>query len=81
VGASGEGDNVKRFLALLAILWGGGAAVLLTTTWVFAYVNGGSFSVSLNSYCEAFPELILLTIVAPIFAVGLYYALEVYRNG
>ena len=67
---------MKKFLAFLALLWGAGASIILISTWTVAYANGGSLVISINSFAEQYPELLLLFVVAPIFAVGLYYAIE-----
>lgn len=70
--------SIRRFLAFIATLWGGGAAVLLTATWMMAYASGGHFAVSVDLYGEATAELLMLFIVGPIFSVGLFYAVERY---
>lgn len=67
---------LKWFLALLAILWGAGAAILLTATWCMAYLQGGQITISISSFGEMMIELWALTVIAPFFAVGLFYALE-----
>lgn len=67
---------LRWFLVLLAILWGAGAAILLTATWCMAYLQGGQITISVSSFGEMMIELWALTVIAPIFAIGLFYAIE-----
>jgi len=67
---------LRWFMALLTVLWGAGAAILLTATWCMAYLHGGQITISVSSFGEMWLELWAITIIAPIFAVGLYYILE-----
>lgn len=68
--------RIRSFLAFLSTLWGAGAAILIVDTFIAAYVRGGSVLVEIDAVGEMWPEFIILAIVAPIFAVGLFYAVE-----
>lgn len=73
--------TIRRFLAFLAVLWGAGAAILIMDTFLTAYVRGGSVLVEINAVGEMWPEFLILAVVAPTFAVGLYYAVEHLGGG
>ena len=68
--------RIRAFLGFLSTLWGAGAAILIVDTFIAAYVRGGSVLVEIDAVGEMWPEFIILAIVAPIFAVGLFYAVE-----
>lgn len=68
--------RLRSFLAFLATLWGAGAAILIVDTFSTAYAHGGSILVEINAAGEMWVEIVALGIVAPIFAVGLFYAIE-----
>jgi len=72
--------RLRSFLAFLATLWGAGAAILIVDTFIAAYVRGGSVLVEIDAVGEMWPEFIILAIVSPIFAVGLFYAVESIRG-
>lgn len=65
--------QLRGFLKFLGVLMATGLALLLTMTWVSAYVSGGSTTIYINKLGEAAPELVLFYgLVWPVISVGLY---------
>lgn len=68
--------SIKRFVALLSLLWLVGLGLVLYTTWIHAWLSGGEILLTINKSGEEMFEFWAFWIIFPILAVGLYYVIE-----
>ena len=66
--------NIKDLCALIGISICVSNSVVLFITFLYAFINGGKFSITINLYSEALPELIIIpvTIIMSIYGLSKY---------
>ena len=66
--------NIKDLCALLGIGVCVSNSIILFVTFLYAFINGGKFSITINLYSEALPELIIIpiTIIMSIYGLSRY---------
>lgn len=67
---------MRRLIAVLAIFEAFALSLCMMNLWYLAFLNGGTVTISINSYGEMWPEYLLWLVVTPILVLGLHYAVE-----
>ena len=69
---------IMRQVIVLATAINALLAMILWTTFLFAYINGGYIVVTINEYGEANVELFMACIIIPITLLGSYVSCKYF---
>jgi len=67
--------DMRRFMMLAGFMFSVGYSILLYITFLFAFFNGGSILVLVNSFGEMWFEFFLIPVVLFFSVLGLYFFL------